>query len=91
MAEKTATSRSKVRKFRDGLVVSNKMEKTVVVAVTRQVRHTQYGKFVRRTKKYMAHDATNACGIGDLVRVVETRPMSKNKRWKIQEILTKAV
>lgn len=83
--------RKKTRKSREGLVVSNKMNKSVVVAISRQVRHAQYGKFVRRTKKYVAHDENNACNVGDLVRIVETRPMSKTKRWRVQEIMVKAV
>jgi small subunit ribosomal protein S17 len=81
----------KTRKSRQGLVVSNKMDKTVVVAITSQVRHPQYGKFVRRTKKYVAHDETNQCGVGDTVRIVETRPLSRTKRWRVQSIVSKAV
>jgi small subunit ribosomal protein S17 len=76
-------------KTREGVVVSNKMEKTVVVAVTRQVRHGVYGKYIRRTKKYLAHDQENSCSEGDLVRIVETRPLSKRKRWKVQSIVRK--
>jgi small subunit ribosomal protein S17 len=79
------------RQTQDGLVVSNKMEKTVVVAVVRQVRHSAYGKFVRKTKKFYAHDEARACNVGDKVRIVETRPLSKLKRWKVESILTKAV
>ena len=78
-------------KTRDGLVVSDKMTKTVVVAVTRQVKHAWYGKYIRRTKRYLAHDEIEQCDIGDLVRIVETRPLSRNKRWKVEAILTKAV
>ncbi|MCB0336789.1 MAG: 30S ribosomal protein S17 [Bdellovibrionales bacterium] len=78
-------------KVRDGQVVSDKMDKTVVVAITRQVKHKAYGKFVRRTLKYLAHDEQNQCGIGDTVRIVETRPLSKNKRWRVQKVLQKAV
>ena len=81
----------KTRKTRQGLVVSNKMDKTAVVAIMSQVRHPQYGKFVRRTKKYVAHDETNQCNIGDLVTIVETRPLSRTKRWRIQQVVTKAV
>ena len=81
----------KTKKTRQGLVVSSKMDKTVVVAITSQVKHPQYGKFVRRTKKYVAHDETNQCGVGDTVRIVETRPLSKTKRWRVQQIITKAV
>jgi small subunit ribosomal protein S17 len=80
----------KTRKTRQGMVVSNKMDKSVVVAITTQVKHTQYGKFVRRTRKYVAHDENNQCGVGDTVRIVETRPLSKTKRWRVQQIVTKA-
>jgi small subunit ribosomal protein S17 len=79
------------RKTQDGVVVSSKMDKTVVVAVVRQVRHATYGKFVRKTKKFYAHDEARSCGVGDKVRIVETRPLSKLKRWKVESILTKAV
>jgi small subunit ribosomal protein S17 len=79
------------RKTQDGVVVSSKMEKTVVVAVVRQVRHATYGKFIRKTKKFYAHDEARECGVGDKVRIVETRPLSKLKRWKVESILTKAV
>ena len=79
------------QKAREGLVVSNKMQKTVVVAVVRQVKHGRYGKFVRRTSRFHAHDAENTCGIGDLVQIEETRPMSKLKRWKVVKIVRKAV
>jgi len=84
-----ATTRG-LRKTQDGVVVSNKMNKTLVVAVVRQVRHATYGKFVRRTKKFYAHDEANQCGVGDRVRIVETRPISKLKRWKVESILKKA-
>jgi len=78
-------------KMREGIVVSDKMTKSVVVSVTRQVKHTRYEKYIRRTKRYLAHDETEQCDIGDLVRIVETRPLSKLKRWKVTEIVTKAV
>jgi small subunit ribosomal protein S17 len=87
----TPTEKRSVRKVRDGKVVSNKMDKTVVVAITRRIRHTAYGKFVRKTRKYYAHDKDNSCAIGDQVRIVEMRPMSKLKRWRVQSIITKAV
>ena len=77
-------------KFREGVVVSDKMQKTVVVAVTRRMRHARYGKFVTRTLKYNAHDEKEECGIGDTVRIMETRPLSKNKRWRLVEIIEKA-
>ncbi len=78
------------RKSREGLVVSDKMDKTVIVEVENHVKHPKYGKVLRRTKKYMAHDDANACGVGDRVRLMETRPMSATKRWRVTEILEKA-
>jgi small subunit ribosomal protein S17 len=78
------------RKVREGLVVSNKMDKTVVVVVEDRVKHPKYGKVIRRTKKYKAHDGENACGVGDRVRLMETRPLSATKRWRVAEILEKA-
>ncbi len=78
-------------KSREGVVVSDKMDKTVVVAITRQVKHSTYGKYIRKTNKYFAHDKDETCSVGDLVRIVETRPLSKLKRWKVTEIITKAV
>jgi small subunit ribosomal protein S17 len=84
------TSTRGLRKTQDGVVVSNKMNKTIVVSVVRQVSHAAYGKFVRRTKKFYAHDESSQCGVGDRVRIVETRPISKLKRWKVESILRKA-
>jgi small subunit ribosomal protein S17 len=78
------------RKTREGLVVSDKMDKTVVVLTEDRVKHPKYGKVIRRTKKYTAHDADNACGVGDRVLLMETRPLSATKRWRIAEILEKA-
>ena len=78
------------RKIREGLVVSDKMDKTVVVEVEDRVKHPKYAKVIRRTKKYKAHDAENACGMGDRVRLMETRPISATKRWRVTEILEKA-
>jgi small subunit ribosomal protein S17 len=78
------------RKVRVGVVVSDKMDKTVVVAVTRSFRHPLYGKTIRRTKKYMAHDEENACRVGDRVEIVETRPLSRRKRWRVRAILERA-
>jgi small subunit ribosomal protein S17 len=78
------------RKVREGLVVSDKMDKTVVVEVEDRVKHPKYGKVIRRTKKYKAHDGQNACGVGDRVLLMETRPMSATKRWRVAEILEKA-
>jgi small subunit ribosomal protein S17 len=78
------------RKVREGLVVSDKMDKTVVVVVEDRVKHPKYGKVIRRTKKYKAHDGANACGIGDRVLLMETKPVSATKRWRVSEILEKA-
>lgn len=78
------------RKERIGKVVSNKMVKSITVAVERKVKHTIYGKFLKKTKKLMAHDETNQCSIGDVVRIMEIRPLSKNKRWRLVEIIEKA-
>jgi small subunit ribosomal protein S17 len=80
----------KNRKTREGLVVSNKMDKTAVVAVVERVRHAKYGKFMMRTKKLYAHDETNDVNVGDRVSVMETRPLSKNKRWRVVEVLERA-
>ena len=80
----------KVRKERVGVVTSNKMDKSISVSVERRLRHPIYGKFVKKTKKFMAHDENNECNIGDLVRIMETRPLSKNKRWRLVEIIERA-
>ena len=85
----TSTTRA-ARKVREGIVTSNAMDKTVVVTVTDRVRHARYNKFVVRTKKLHAHDEANDAGIGDKVRVMETRPLSKNKRWRLVEIVERA-
>ncbi|MFG2077196.1 small subunit ribosomal protein S17 [Nonomuraea maritima] len=87
--ETTAEQRH-FRKVREGLVVSDKMDKTVVVAVEDRVKHRLYGKVIRRTTKYKAHDEANACGVGDRVLLMETRPLSATKRWRVVEILEKA-
>ena len=89
MSEQTATQRN-ARKVREGLVVSNKMDKTVVVEVEDRVKHKLYGKVIRRTSKLKAHDEQNAAGIGDRVLLMETRPLSATKRWRVVEILEKA-
>jgi small subunit ribosomal protein S17 len=78
------------RKERIGKVVSNKMQKTITVAVDRKVKHPIYGKFVNRTTKFKAHDESNTAGIGDTVRIMETRPISKDKRWRLIEVVEKA-
>ncbi len=79
-----------LRKERIGTVVSDKMNKSVTVAVRRKVKHPIYGKFIGKTTKFMAHDEKNECGVGDTVRIMETRPLSKNKRWRLVEIIEKA-
>jgi len=79
-----------LRKERVGRVVSNKMTKTITIAVDRKVKHPIYGKFVNRTTKFMAHDEKNESGIGDLVLIAETRPLSKNKCWRLKQVLEKA-
>ena len=78
------------RKRREGVVVSNKMDKTVVVVVERLVRHAQYHKFLRQRERYKAHDEKNQCQIGDRVRLIETRPLSRDKRWAVQAILSRS-
>jgi small subunit ribosomal protein S17 len=87
--DKAARTRG-YRKVREGLVVSDKMDKTVIVMVEDRVKHPKYGKVIRRTRKYVAHDEENACGIGDRVVLAETRPLSATKRWRIAHIVEKA-
>ncbi|AWL10269.1 MULTISPECIES: 30S ribosomal protein S17 [Aquirufa] len=79
-----------LRKVRIGKVVSDKMDKSITITVDRKVKHPLYGKFVQKTTKLMAHDENNECGIGDTVKVMETRPLSKNKRWRLVEVIAKA-
>jgi small subunit ribosomal protein S17 len=79
-----------LRKERIGIVVSDKMNKTIVVAEKRKVKHAIYGKFINRTTKFKAHDETNDCHIGDLVKIMETRPLSKSKSWRVVEIIERA-
>lgn len=78
------------RKTRIGVVVSDKMDKTVVVEVTRQFPHRLYKKIIKRSKRYKAHDEENVCSVGDVVRIMETRPLSRQKRWRVENILEKA-
>jgi small subunit ribosomal protein S17 len=87
----TATDEDKrgLRKTRIGLVVSNKMDKTIVVAVERRVKDPLYQKYVKRTRKFMAHDEQNECEVGDRVRIMETRPLSKNKNWRLVQVVEK--
>jgi small subunit ribosomal protein S17 len=89
MSDTTAAERN-ARKTRDGVVVSNKMNQTAVVAIVERVRHPKYAKFLNRTKKLYAHDENNDVNVGDRVRVAETRPISKLKRWRIVEVLERA-
>jgi small subunit ribosomal protein S17 len=79
-----------LRKERIGVVVSDKMEKSITVSVERKVKHAMYGKFVKTTNKFTAHDEKNECGIGDTVKIMETKPISKNKCWRLVEVLEKA-
>ncbi|MBM3827834.1 MAG: 30S ribosomal protein S17 [Actinobacteria bacterium] len=90
MSENTETAERPNRKVREGIVSSNKMDRTIVVEVVERVRHPKYNKFVTRTKKLYAHDEANDANIGDKVRVMETRPLSKTKRWRVVEILERA-
>ena len=78
-----------LRKTRIGVVASNKMDKTITVAVERKVKHPIYGKFVKKTTKFHAHDEKNECSIGDTVKIMETRPLSKSKRWRLVEVIEK--
>ncbi len=79
-----------LRKERVGIVSSNKMDKTISVLVERRVKHAMYGKYLKKSRKFMAHDEENTCNAGDLVRIMETRPMSKNKCWRLVEVLERA-
>ncbi|WP_343217370.1 30S ribosomal protein S17 [Chthonomonas sp.] len=90
MQQPTAPPQRGRRKVRQGKVVSNKMDKTVVVAVERRVRHPLYGKIVRKTTKFKAHDEENSCNEGDIVEIMETRPLSKEKCWRVVRILERA-
>ena len=90
MTNEQQTADRGARKSRTGLVVSDKMEKTVVVAIERRVPHPVYGKMVTRTKRVKAHDEENSAKVGDTVRIVETRPLSKDKRWRVVEIMQRA-
>ena len=79
-----------LRKERIGMVTSNKMEKSIVVSIERKVKHALYGKFLKKTSKFVAHDEENSCNEGDTVRIMETRPLSKNKNWRLAEIIERA-
>jgi small subunit ribosomal protein S17 len=90
MSEETKTAERNLRKTRTGVVRSNKMDKTITVAVERRVKHPIYGKFVKKTTSFHAHDEKNECTVGDVVKIMETRPLSKTKRWRLVEIVEKA-
>ena len=90
MAEETKTAERNLRKTRTGVVRSNKMDKSITVAVERKVKHPIYGKFVKKTTSFHAHDEKNECTVGDIVKIMETRPLSKTKRWRLVEIVEKA-
>jgi small subunit ribosomal protein S17 len=90
MSDTTQSQERAPRKVREGIVSSNKMDRTVVIEVVERVRHPKYNKFVMRTKKLYAHDEANDANVGDRVRVMETRPLSKTKRWRVVEILERA-
>lgn len=79
-----------LRKERIGIVTSNKMEKSIVVSIERRVKHALYGKFVKKTSKFIAHDQDNTCNEGDVVKIMETRPLSKNKNWRLVEVIERA-
>jgi small subunit ribosomal protein S17 len=86
----TATADRNLRKTRIGVVTSNKMDKSITVVIEKKVKHAKYGKFLKQSKKFHAHDEKNECGIGDTVKIMETRPLSKLKRWRLVEIVEKA-
>jgi small subunit ribosomal protein S17 len=90
MEENVNSVERNLRKERVGVVVSNKMDRTIVVAEKRKVKHPIYGKFINKTTKFYAHDETNSCNIGDIVKIMETRPLSKKKRWRLVEIVERA-
>jgi len=90
MAEETKTIVRGRKKTKVGVVTSNKMDKTITVATLRKVKHPLYGKFVKKTSKFAAHDENNECTIGDTVKIMETRPLSKNKNWRLVEVIEKA-
>ena len=89
-SETENTERENARKVREGIVVSDKMQSTIVIAVVDRVRHPRFGKTVQRTKKFYAHDEANEAKVGDRVRIIETRPLSKLKRWRLTEIVERA-
>ena len=90
MSEETKSAERNLRKTRTGVVRSNKMDKTITVTVERRVKHPIYGKFVKKTTSFHAHDEKNECTVGDIVKIMETRPVSKTKRWRLVEVIEKA-
>ena len=90
LVKKLRMEKRNLRKERIGVVTSDKMDKSIVVSVERKVKHPKYGKFVKKTKKFVAHDETNDCNIGDTVKIMETRPLSKTKCWRLVEVIEKA-
>ena len=90
MSEETKSAERNLRKTRTGVVRSNKMDKTITVTVERRVKHPNYGKFVKKTTSFHAHDEKNECTPGDIVKIMETRPLSKTKRWRLVEVVEKA-
>ncbi|MCG3164851.1 MAG: 30S ribosomal protein S17 [Bacteroidia bacterium] len=90
MGTTETTLKRNLRKERIGIIVSDKMDKSIVVAVERKVKHPMYGKFVKKTSKFVAHDEKNEAHVGDTVRIIETRPLSKTKNWRLQEIIERA-
>jgi small subunit ribosomal protein S17 len=90
MSEETKSAERNLRKTRTGVVRSNKMDKTITVTVERRVKHPIYGKFVKKTTSFHAHDEKNECTPGDIVKIMETRPLSKTKRWRLVEVVEKA-
>jgi small subunit ribosomal protein S17 len=90
MTEVNNNIERRLRKTKLGLVTSSKMDKTITVAVERKIKHPLYGKFLKKTSKFHAHDENNECGVGDTVRIMETRPLSKTKRWRLVEVIEKA-
>jgi small subunit ribosomal protein S17 len=90
MSEETKSAERNLRKIRTGVVRGSKMDKTITVAVERRVKHPIYGKFVKKTTRFHAHDEKNECGVGDIVKIMETRPLSKTKRWRLVEVVEKA-
>jgi small subunit ribosomal protein S17 len=90
MSTETTTMARNMRKERIGVVTSNSMTKSIVVAVERKEKHEKYGKFVKRTSKFMAHDEADTCNVGDTVRIMETRPLSKSKCWRLVEVVERA-